>query len=270
MISFISFGDSRLQESLDRIKSQAEQFGVFDEINVLCEHDLPQDFKEKHADKLVLASRGYGYWIWKSYLILEHLKKLQNGDILLYCDCGSHINPDGHKIFDYYLELVKSSEIGILGFSLEYLEYKWTKSDLLDYFGVLGNKDIILSPQIEAATIFIRKNDKSMAYIEKWYSVYEENFDLVNDTPSNIPNYADFKEHRHDQSIFSILGKLNNIATLKTRGNTYPSQKNDWGELYNKGCPILTRRDKVFKKEKRRNFFSTLIQNISRRASYRA
>ena len=33
----------------------------------------------------------------------------------------------------------------------------------------------------------------------------------IDDTPSIIPNYPNFKEHRHDQSIFSLLTKKYNL-----------------------------------------------------------
>ena len=254
MISFLSFGDSRLEPSLERIKSQAGAFGVFGEINVLCEHDLPRDFKEKHKDKLILGSRGYGYWIWKPYLILRHLDKLQNGDVLVYADCGSHVNPRGHKVFGDYLDMARSCDTGILGFNLpagRYLEYQWTKADLLYHFDAYTNRDVVLSPQIEANTIIIVKNTGSVNFIEKWYGVFEEDFNLINDTPSKRPNYPGFIEHRHDQSCFSILGKLNNIATLDSFGNTFPAflpgEQPNWGDLIYKVCPILARRDKVFK-----------------------
>ena len=254
MISFLSFGDSRLEPSLKRIKGQAEQFGVFNKINVLCERDLPQDFLEKHNDKLVLGSRGYGYWIWKPYLILRHLNELQNGDVLVYADCGSHINPFGYKIFNDYLDMARSREIGILAFSprtAEYLEYRWTKADLLHHFGVYTNKDIVLSHQIEANTIIIVKNSGSVNFIEKWYGVFEFDFNLITDAQSKLPNYQGFIEHRHDQSCFSILGKLNNIATLDSFGNICPTLPFDglhpWLELNYKGCPILALRDKVYK-----------------------
>ena len=35
------------------------------------------------------------------------------------------------------------------------------------------------------------------------------NRNLIDDSPSSTPNALDFKENRHDQSVFSILMKLN-------------------------------------------------------------
>jgi hypothetical protein len=36
--------------------------------------------------------RGYGYWIWKSQIIKQHMDLLNDGEILLYCDAGSQLN----------------------------------------------------------------------------------------------------------------------------------------------------------------------------------
>jgi hypothetical protein len=75
-IYFISFADSRMKKSLKRIKKQAKEIQVFDKIKVLNEKDLDKDFIEKFKDKLVLGSRDFGYWVWKSYLILKTLKEM--------------------------------------------------------------------------------------------------------------------------------------------------------------------------------------------------
>ena len=86
-------------------------------------------------------------------------------------------------------------------------EYKFTKSDLLDYFGFLNDKSILETPQYWAGNFFIKKNDTSIKFITEWLNVFYERFDLVDDTPSKIKNHKDFIENRHDQSIFSMLSK---------------------------------------------------------------
>jgi hypothetical protein len=40
--------------------------------------------------------------------------------------------------------------------------------------------------------------------VYKWYEV-GTNYHLIDDSPSKLPNDSRFEEHRHDQSIFSIL-----------------------------------------------------------------
>ena len=41
------------------------------------------DFYEKHKNFINNNKRGYGYWIWKSYIVYKNLQKMNNGDILI-------------------------------------------------------------------------------------------------------------------------------------------------------------------------------------------
>ena len=62
--------------------------------------------------------------------------------------------------------------------------------------------------------IFIRKCAESLELIRKWRGLFYENFSLVDDSPSKSPNFKGFIEHRHDQSVWSLLVKTNNIRYL--------------------------------------------------------
>ena len=59
-----------------------------------------------------------------------------------------------------------------------------------------------------------------------------------------LKNHFSFIEHRHDQSVFSILCKINNIACLSASECEWAEDKNGrfWGHL--KDFPILAKRDK--------------------------
>jgi hypothetical protein len=48
----------------------------------------------------------------------------------------------------------------------------------------------------------------------EWLDVFETRFDLIDDSPSKIKNFSEFVENRHDQSVFSILCKINGIVSL--------------------------------------------------------
>ena len=56
--------------------------------------------------------------------------------------------------------------------------------------------------------------DDSIKFIKEWLNIFYERFDLVDDTTSKIKNHKDFIENRHDQSVFSILCKKNNLESL--------------------------------------------------------
>jgi hypothetical protein len=248
---FCTFADSRMKRSLKRIEQQAGDLNFFDKIIINDENSLDQEFKKTFKDKLIKGTRGYGYWAWKPQVILQALEEMDDGDILLYADVGCHLNKGGLERLKYYFDQANLSETGLFVFqeavkaeddNLEtiYLhkEKIWTKGDIFNYFSVTDDKTIYDSGQIIATTFFIKKNGKSLDIINKWLSIFKDNFYLVDDSISRINNFEGFRENRHDQSIFSVLCKINKVISR----SSYETWQNDWGKLNN--YPIQARRDK--------------------------
>ena len=232
-IYLCSFGNLDLYPSAIRLRKQAESFNIFDEILIYHEYNLPYDEKfEKFLRKKLVPSRGFGYWCWKAFIISKTLESMNDGDILFYTDIGCHLNKEGINKFYEYLDMVIDN--GALCFELSYIEKIWTKSDLFNYFNMLNDKNITDTPQRVATTFLLLKNESNLNIVNKWLQVYYDDFSLTDDTPSKIPNADTFKEHRHDQSIFSILAKSYNLFTINA------------GEVENtnKEFPINALRDK--------------------------
>jgi hypothetical protein len=206
------FADKRLKKSLKRFAKQAKQMKVYDGIYLYNEDKLDKKFYADFMDKFQL--RGFGYWVWKPQIILQSLEKINDGDLLQYTDVGCHLNPKGVKRLHEYFDAVKKSETGLLGFEMDYYsEKQWTKGDLFDYFGIREREDVF--PRLICGGIsFIRKCDESIEIIKRWLKVFYDDFSLVDDSPSKSPNFPEFSEHRHDQSVWSILVKLNNVVCL--------------------------------------------------------
>ena len=72
--------------------------------------------------------------------------------------------------------------------------------------GVDKNVDIFNSIMHQATFIILIKNNRTTEFIKEWYSIMC-NYHLIDDTPSELKNDASFIEHRHDQSVFSLLIK---------------------------------------------------------------
>lgn len=263
-ISLISFADSRLGETVARFTRQALQIDVFDSVRVSSENDFTEEFLRQFNNHLQPGTRGFGYWVWKPWIIQTALKKLSEGDILVYADIGFHINKAGKKRLLEYLDRASKSKSGVLGFQAvrpepdgpvlddgrslpAWQEKYWTKGDLIDYFGVRESTDIMDTPTIQAGLIFFRKCASSESLVNDWLSVFQTDFQLVDDTPSKSQNFRGFREHRHDQPVFSILGKLNNIDTISSSEFWMPrwwSSLADWKALEN--TPFHAVRDLQF------------------------
>lgn len=251
-IFFCSFADSRMKSSLKRIKQQALKMGVFDDIYMYSENNLDVDFRKKFQNKLNPQTRGYGYWSWKPQVILQTFEKMKEGDLLLYADTGCHLNNFGTERLKEYFDVVRKNELGILAFQyglplkdsnfmiLNCFEKQWTKGDVFNFFKVEENSDIYNSGQFWAGSIIFKKNKNSLAFLKKWLSVFENNFHLVDDSPSGYKNSKEFKENRHDQSIFSLLLKTSSLKPVVISASE--SEHFRWSRL--RKFPILAKRDK--------------------------
>jgi len=260
---FCSFADSKMWRSLERIKKQAEDMHVYDQIYVYNENDLDVAFQNAFKDKLV-PSRGFGYWVWKPQVILQTLEKMNDGDILQYTDAGCHLNKRGVKRLNEYFEIANVSETGILAFqskkaddekllkTFDLPETHWTKGDLFDYFDVRDNKEVYDTEQIGATILFIKKTPEGISIIHEFLQVFYDDFSLADDSPSKSSNFDGFTENRHDQSIFSIIAKKYRIPTL----SCFEYWQLDFNFHKLKYYPIWAIRDKdlgnrsVFKKAK--------------------
>ena len=207
-----SFANLYLLPALKRFYNQALEMNIFEDIFLYEELTLGKDFKTRFKDKLNYNVRGFGYWCWKPYIILESLKRIDNGDILVYADAGCHLKKEYIDKMKNYIE--DAEKYDIVAFELKMPDKFFAKSDLFDYFNVLNNKEITDTNIRCATSLIIKKTDKTIRFVNEWLKVFYDNFNLADDTPSTIKNLDGFVEHRHDQSIFSILSKLYNAKAI--------------------------------------------------------
>jgi hypothetical protein len=258
---FLTFASSDLKQSLSRIEKQAQALDFYDQLYFYTEHDLSPEFFDRFRQHLQIGSRGYGYWCWKPQILLQLLDKMNEGDVIQYTDAGCHLNIKGIERLTDYFNLAKNAKNGILAFQAGtpgselqcdqrqfplFPDEEWIKGDLLDYFGVRDNKEVVTTPTIGAGIIFIRKCPQSLQLIQEWLEVIEADFHFIDDTPSRSPNMSVFREHRHDQAIFSLLCKKHGVVKLSCFEYWYPSKNNslkpDWSTLDK--FPIHAKRDK--------------------------
>jgi hypothetical protein len=206
-IYFLTFGGptENYHYAVKRICSEATNFKIFDYIIGKTDNDLKNDeiFWSKHKDFIENNKRGYGYWLWKSYLVKKQLEQLNDNDILLYADSGCHLNINGlPRLFEYF-NIVKNSKFGILSFQMDITESLYTKMDVGHCLNAL---DEMKTGQLHATTFIIKKCEHSVNLVNKWYN-FCCIYNLINDTPSKKQNDPNFRDHRHDQSLWSIIRK---------------------------------------------------------------
>jgi hypothetical protein len=234
-IHFFSYGDDKYKNSKLRIKQEANNMG-FDVISVYGIEDIEQEFLQK-TRPFIDSPRGAGYWIWKPYFMKKKFDLMNNGDYLIYADAGCHINLNGRDRLNYYLELLDSHDSGILSFELgPFLERIFTNEKVFEYFNIPKDDIEFRDSGILSATMYyMKKNEKSSNLVEQYYKIAIERPDLFSDIHNNYNRDPKFVDHRHDQSVFSLLRKINGCCVIPDE--TYSE---NWSDLMH--VPILATR----------------------------
>lgn len=213
-INIIFYGDQNFSRARQRFNLEAINFG-FKKIYNFCPENLPEAFLKENGNFIKNNKRGGGYWLWKSYLIKHVINNLNNNDFLLYADVGCTLNYEGINRFKEYVEIV--NETNILTFQMPHLERNWTKQSLAKFLNC-QTPEIMNSGQIIGGIILLKKNNLIEDLVNSWYSTCNLKW-TIDDSPSTEPNHPEFIEHRHDQSVFSLLIKKNNF--YKINDETY-------------------------------------------------
>jgi len=224
---------SNLVDAGNRLMKQVKELDIFDELKLFSSKDLKEDsdFWSKNGDFISKNNRGYGYWIWKAYVVKKTLEKMQDGDILLYLDAGCEIDIRKKSKLEEMINDVKMDYIiGSLSKNgtSKGVENKWNKMDLILYLDMNDEKYLNTS-QRQAGVVLYYKNSEVVNLVNEWYNICC-NYHMIDNSPSIEKNLDTFIEHRHDQSIFSLLTKKYNIFSKKSLYDCIEIIKNRTGK----------------------------------------
>ncbi len=214
---FVTFADKKYSNTLNRIRKEAFDMKVFDEIYAFDEDDLDKEFKSKHREFIENNKRGYGYWIWKPQVIKQILSKIPENSVIVYADAGCTLDRNKRRELQEYI--YSFDQKGVIAFEwFGDTESKLTKMDCIHTIFKEGEKT---RPFIATAVMF-KKTKFSVDFVDEWLKYCEsDNYHLLDDSPSVLKNTEDFYEHRHDQSIFSLLCKKYDIKYLPNTLDTH-------------------------------------------------
>ncbi len=199
----LSFADDKYKLNQRLLTFSAKPY--FDEIIEVGPEDIEDEFFQKHKE-ILTQPRGQGYWLWKPYFIARTLEYVQEGDIVFYIDSGNEIISDIQPLFDLLqhqdIVVFKNRDGNPTGEI--WVNSMWTKADCFNLMGCNDEK-YKTGPQVDAAYILLKKSKQSADFINE-YLTYSTNKHIITDEPNTTgENEPDFKDHRHDQSVLSLL-----------------------------------------------------------------
>jgi len=204
---FITFGSSQYIEAGERLLKQANAIKLFDKTTLYTDIDLKSDlFWNTHGNFIEQSTRGYGYWLWKPYLIKKTMGQMKDGDILLYLDSGCEIDI---REKEYLVEMFKIVRQDYIVGTFTQIEGCWDKMDLILKLD-MNDEKYLYNRQRQAGALLFLVCDKTRKLVNEWYDIACD-YHMIDDTPSLNTNLTCFKDNRHDQSIFSLLSKKYNL-----------------------------------------------------------
>lgn len=186
----------------------------FDETRIVRPKDFPREFYQRHA-RLFEWRRGHGYWIQKPAGILREVESLAPDDVLMYCDSQVGFIADPAPLFK-----LAAGNGGVALFHQRREGHKnstWTRGDTFRLMGC-DAPEYWNGDNLNSAFSLWMNTPKAVAFLKEWLA-WNSNYQVVSDEPSVTPNAPDFKAHRHDQSIISLLAIKHGVKTF-----TDPSQ----------------------------------------------
>jgi len=212
---FLSYATGNFIEARDQLCQSAINVG-FDFAIAKSYEDLDQKFRDKNHG-ILSQTRGAGYWLWKPQIILQELQKLDKDDVLVYSDAGRSSYYQFRSFPKHCISLTKKHGF-LLGPTIGQHGpmSKWTKRDAF----VLLNMDrpeIHNLPPIQATYSFWTPCDKSFDFLKEWIRACEDKRILTDiENTQGLPNLNDFKDHRHDQAVLSLLAYKKRSAYINT------------------------------------------------------
>jgi hypothetical protein len=219
-ITHITFSDENMSKSAILCRDSALKNGAH--ISIMYNNSCYSDEFKRMNEDVLKKERGAGYWMWKPYIIEKKLSQLPENDILVYTDAGVEI-VNNLQIIIQRLD----SDVWLFGNNYKHLD--WCKMNVMDF--VLPdwvfnyNED---ARQVQASVIIIRNTLSARLFVREWLKLCQIN-GFIDDSESNVENYLDFQEHRHDQAILTCLSYKYGIKL-----HWWPAHYNEGQFIYDK------------------------------------
>lgn len=222
-VVLVSFASSKYYDIQNRLSQSSIGNGVDYCINY-TESSIDSDFIHNNLD-IWNNPRGFGYWIWKPYIILDAMQKVDYGDLIIYVDAGNIISHTLYPIIEEFnsRDIILFDNRDCNPYGQCWRNSEWTKGDCFGFMNC-NTEEYWSGKQINASYQAYKKTDTALKFLSEYMescSDYRIITDRNNETYSNQPSFI---EHRHDQSIASLLAIKYNIELFPD-----PSQ---WGN----GC----------------------------------
>jgi hypothetical protein len=139
--------------------------------------------------------------VWKPKIILDTFNEIDDGDVVMYSDAAMEVIDDLTSLYNIASTI---SDVVLFLIPGNHPNKMWTKKDC---FSLMKCDSPVYhnARQSNGALSLWVKNEKSITVLNEWARIMRDPR-VVTDDPNFCGfNYPEFRDHRHDQSILSLL-----------------------------------------------------------------
>ena len=194
-------GTNNYTNNINNLVNSAKKYDKNLDIIIFHKKDIDNEFMTAN-EHILNQERGGGYWLWKPYIINETLKKLEENDILFYIDSSYYFTEYFAKLYTNLLDddlVIWRNKPNEPSYYLK----NWCKMDIIHKYNIYND---VFENNMEicwAGAMMMRKTQKIQNMMQEWLNICCCND--ITDYPSTIENSTEFYDHRHDQSLLSIV-----------------------------------------------------------------
>ena len=229
---YINYSDINYRKHQNDLIDLVNDGSIFDGSEPYTREWLEGTDFYKENKSLLDRDRLAGYALWKPYIILDKLNKIDDGDVVVYMDCGD-IPLQGTR--ECLLDHMNQYDQYFMAGNHTCVNKWWTKRDCFHYMGCDEEK-YWNAIQLEDGFLAFKKTEFNLKFVSEWLEWCKDER-CVSDIPNQcgMSNYEGFKDHRHDQSIITLLQIKYNLPPvmghtkmrLYTKGNVLHHKDGD-------------------------------------------
>lgn len=223
------FGAQNFRDAAVRVKADAEKFHVSTRVIAVLDHDLVStcpSTSAKYREYFDSKHHGFGYFAWKAELVNAAFEgRWGPCEGVIWIDGGCEVNVNFLSTFTLRKLMKRALENGVAAFTLNTTDEEYSKAKLLR-LPEFENVDA-RTPQFQA-TWFLLGGERGRLIAQKWFEISMLDISYLDFSNSGAAEANAFKEHRFDQSIFSLVLKSFGISPipnfLPVDGRSFRSQ----------------------------------------------
>ena len=192
---FVTFGTPNFSQARARYLRSLARFGY---TNVMAFDQASDAVVQAGAENPEIFShaRGYGYWLWKPYIIEAAMAAAAPGARIFYTDVAVEMVGSPERLFD----VAADHDICTFRIGGGLRQRLYTKRDafvLLD----ADRPEYWDDEMVNGGFLLLRNTPTAQAFVREWKTAMR-NSHILSDTPNTrgLDNLPEFRTHRHDQS----------------------------------------------------------------------